>query len=166
MKYAIRILIASAALAFAIFYFQQRTCPVSSDTPALATSGDVWTSDYEAGLARAKAENKPVLLDFTGSDWCPPCIKMHEEVLGTAGFDTWATGKLVPVFLDFPRHKEIDPAIKDRNRKLSDQYAIKGFPTYIVLGPDGKELARQVGYLPGGLEAFKKFVDKAAATVE
>jgi protein disulfide-isomerase len=60
--------------------------------------------------------------------------------------------------LDFPRRKELSPEEKEQNHKLGQQFAIEGFPTYVLVDPTGKELKRQIGYLEGGP---KKFIEWA-----
>lgn len=103
-----------------------------------------------------------VLLDFTGSDWCPPCMKLHEDVFEKPAFTAFAKDKLVPVMLDFPRSKEISPEIKKQNEELAAKFGIKGYPTLILLDSKGNELAREVGYMPGGPAAFIKWVEASA----
>jgi protein disulfide-isomerase len=113
----------------------------------------VWLTDLPKAQAQAKTENKIVLMDFTGSDWCPWCIKFKKEVLDTAEFKDYAAKNVVLVELDYP-HKKQDAALKKANAQLKDQYKITGFPTLVVLDKDGKEIGRQVGYLSGGPKAF------------
>ncbi len=117
-------------------------------------ASDIWSTDYEASIAQAAASKKAILLEFTGSDWCPPCMKQNKDVFEQTAFEDYAKDKLVLVKLDFPRRKEQDPAVKERNQKLSTQYGVEGFPTIILLSPEGKELARQVGYGGGGVTGF------------
>ena len=123
-------------------------------------ASDIWSTDYEASIAQAAASKKAILLEFTGSDWCPPCMKQNKDVFEQAAFEDYAKDKLVLVKLDFPRRKEQDPAIKERNQKLSTQYGVEGFPTIILLSPEGKELARQVGYGGGGVPGFIDWAKK------
>lgn len=123
-------------------------------------AADIWSTDYEASIAQAAASKKAILLEFTGSDWCPPCMKQNKDVFEQAAFEDYAKDKLVLVKLDFPRRKEQDPAIKERNQKLSTQYGVEGFPTIILLSPEGKELARQVGYGGGGVTGFVDWANK------
>lgn len=123
-------------------------------------AADIWSTDYEASIAQAAASKKAILLEFTGSDWCPPCMKQNKDVFEQAAFEDYAKDKLVLVKLDFPRRKEQDPAIKERNQKLSTQYGVEGFPTIILLSPEGKELARQVGYAGGGVTGFVDWAKK------
>ena len=73
---------------------------------ATAFAGDGWLTDFEAAKAKAKAENKPMLLDFTGSDWCGWCVKLDKEVFSKAAFKDYADAELVLVEIDFPRNKE------------------------------------------------------------
>ena len=124
-------------------------------TPAVAHASNLsWGTDFPQALNQAQSENKLVLLDFTGSDWCPWCIKFDQEVLSTDQFAAYAKDKLVLVKLDFPRHTQQDPALKQANQELFQKFNVDGYPTYILLDSSGKELGRQVGYRPGGPTAF------------
>lgn len=116
----------------------------------------VWLEDLPEALKKAKSENKYVLINFTGSDWCGFCIKLHKEVLSTKEFADYATRRLVLVELDFPRQKAQSEARKNANRKLQKQYKVDGFPTLVLLDPQGKEVSRMVGYGGGGFAAVKQ----------
>jgi protein disulfide-isomerase len=113
-----------------------------------------WQTDFAAAKSAATQQNKYMLLDFTGSDWCPYCIQMDKEVFAKPAFSSFAGQKLILVKLDFPRRASQSPAEKSQNQQLAKQYSIEGFPTYVLLDPSGKEIRRQVGYLEGGPEAF------------
>ena len=125
---------------------------------ASVQASDLWSTDYTASIAQAAAQKKPVLLEFTGSDWCPPCMKQNKDVFEQPAFEEFAKGNLVLVKLDFPRSKPQAPEIKERNQQLAAQYEVQGFPTVILLGADGKELAREVGYKGGGVPGFIDWV--------
>ena len=120
----------------------------------------VWLTDLPIAEARARAENKLVLVDFTGSDWCGWCIKFKYETLSTQKFADYAKKNLVLVELDFPRRKAQDPAQKAANQKLKDKYQVRSFPTLLVLKASGKEAWRQVGYMEGGPKAFIAELEK------
>jgi protein disulfide-isomerase len=120
-------------------------------------SDSLWQTDYKQALAQAAKEKKTVLLDFTGSDWCPYCIQMDKEVLSRPEFEKFATDNLILVKLDFPRRKKLPPAESEQNHKLERRFAIEGYPTYILVDSAGKELKRQVGYLEGGPKEFIKW---------
>lgn len=125
---------------------------------AAPQSDALWLTNYQQALAQAAKEKKNVLIDFTGSDWCPPCIQMEKEVLSQREFMAFAKNNLVLLKLDFPRRKKLSPEEKEQNHKLGQQFAIEGFPTYVLVDPTGKELKRQSGYLEGGP---KKFIEWA-----
>jgi len=126
----------------------------TSSASAEQASGLSWGTDLLAALAQARSENKRVLLDFTGSDWCPWCIKFDHEVLSTDEFATYARSKLVLVLLDFPRTKPQSETLKRANAALARKFGATGYPTYVLLNSAGKELGRQVGYAEGGPRAF------------
>ena len=113
-----------------------------------------WLTDLPKAEAQAKAENKIILMDFTGSDWCGWCIKFKKEVLDTKEFQEYAAKNVVLVELDYPNKKAQSADLKKANADLKKQYKVNGFPTLVVLDKDGKEIGRQVGYSKGGPEAF------------
>jgi len=119
-----------------------------------------WLTNLPQAQAQAKAENKIVLLDFTGSDWCGWCIKFKKEVLDTADFQAYAAKNVVLVELDYPHRKVQADDLKTANAALKQQYNIHGFPTLLVLNPNGKEIGRQVGYSEGGPQAFITKLEK------
>jgi thioredoxin-related protein len=118
-----------------------------------------WTTDVPRAVAQAKTDNKMVLLDFTGSDWCVWCMKFKKEALDTADFNNYAAKNLVLVEVDFPRQKPEPDGLKKANKALAGQYKVDGFPTFVVLNKDGKEIGRQEGYEPGGAKAFIAKID-------
>src|SRR5256885_13927177 len=95
-----------------------------------------------------------VLLEFTGSDWFGWCIKFNKEVLSTPGFREYAAKSLVLVEVDFPSKKQLGAELKKANDGLKDKYKVDGFPTFVVLSAEGREVGRQVGYSEGGPKAF------------
>jgi protein disulfide-isomerase len=118
-----------------------------------------WLTNYSAAQTRARAENKMLLMNFTGSDWCPPCIKLHREVFSQPQFADYAANYLVLLEVDFPRTKVQSAEQKLANEKLSNQYGVYWFPTVIILDPGGKKLG-ELGYTPGGPKAFIADLEK------
>ena len=106
---------------------------------------DQWLTSLPDALAKAKSDEKLVLLDFTGSDWCPPCKMLHDKVLTQKEFLDHASENLVLVMLDFPRSKQQAEELKEANQELAKKFNIEGFPTLVLLNGDGNELAREVG---------------------
>ena len=120
-----------------------------------------WETDLPAAQAQAKKEKKMVLMDFTGSDWCGWCIKLNKEVFNTDDFAKYAADNLVLVELDFPSKKKQTAELKKANAALKEKYGADGFPTIVVVNGEGKELWKQVGYMPGGPKAWIAELDKA-----
>lgn len=118
-------------------------------------SAETWLTDFKAASDKAKSENKPLLMDFTGSDWCGWCIKLDKEVFNTPEFKEYAEKNLVLLKLDFPKGKSQPPHEKKQNEELAKRYGIQGFPTIIVLNSSGKAVGK-LGYTEGGPSAFIK----------
>lgn len=120
-----------------------------------------WQTDFSAALAEAAKENKPVLLNFTGSDWCTFCIQLDKETFSQPAFKEYAGKNLILVELDFPNRKMQSDQVIQQNQYLQQRYGVEGFPTLILLSPQGKELARNMGYLPGGPAGLIAWVQAA-----
>jgi protein disulfide-isomerase len=125
----------------------------SSVASAPAPEAVAWMTDATAAMAKAKAENKVMLMDFTGSDWCIWCQRLDEEVFSTDTFKTYAAQNLVLLKLDFPRRSEQSEAEKQQNRALAEKYGIQGFPTVLVFNAAGEKIG-QTGYVRGGPDAW------------
>jgi thioredoxin-related protein len=120
-----------------------------------------WLTDVPKAESRAKTDNKLVLMDFTGSDWCGWCMKLDKETFSQQEFANYAKKNLVLVQLDYPAHKEQSDELKKNNAALAKKYSIEGFPTLIALKPDGTVVWTQVGYLAGGPSALIAKLDEA-----
>ena len=125
---------------------------------AFATTLEGWSTDLEKALAKAKAENKSVLVEFTGSDWCPPCIAMRKNVFSKKEFVDAASKKFILVELDFPKG---DKAVAEKNQPLAEKYKIEGYPTVVLLTPEGKEFTRFFASEYPKTEEFLKHLDEA-----
>lgn len=123
-----------------------------------------WTSDFAAATEKARVEHRLVLLNFTGSDWCVWCHRLRDEVFLTAPFAAYAAKDAVLVEIDFPRQKSLPAALKTQNDQLAQRYKVSGYPTVILVTPDGRELGR-TGYMQGGPKTFirelRRFAQKA-----
>jgi len=108
-----------------------------------------WEENLETALQKAKAENKAVLVNFTGSDWCQWCIKLSDEVFSKSEFEDYAEDNLILVRLDFPRSIEQSAETKLYNNQLAQRYGVQGFPTILLFNSQGK-MVLQTGYQPGG----------------
>src|SRR6187399_3198314 len=90
-----------------------------------------WLTDFDQAKQQAKEKNQLILLNFSGSDWCAPCIQMKKEIFEKQEFIDFADKNLVLVKADFPRHKknQLDAKQKEHNEKLAEQFNPNGkFP--------------------------------------
>jgi thioredoxin-related protein len=122
-------------------------------------SGDGWITNFETAKKQAMTEKKDLLLDFTGSDWCPPCMKLTKDVLSQKSFVTASSAKFVLVELDFPQEKELDAETTKQNESLQKKYNIEGYPTIVLCDASGKPYA-QTGFQPGGPEKYLAHLDE------
>jgi thioredoxin-related protein len=112
-----------------------------------------WLTDFHQAQEEAKANHKLLLIDFTGSDWCPWCQVLHAEVFAKPEFEQYAKDNLVLMTADFPRTRALSIEVRQQNRALAQRYQVDGFPTIVVLTSEGKQVGL-LGYMPGGAEAF------------
>jgi uncharacterized protein YyaL (SSP411 family) len=108
-----------------------------------------WQTDFNKAQQSAQSEHKLILLNFSGSDWCGPCIRMHKEIFEESSFSDYANDHLVLVNADFPRLKrhELSKVQQEKNDKLADRYDKDGiFPLTVLLTPDGKILKEWKGF--------------------
>lgn len=141
----------SLAVAFtALFAFAKTSTP------------EGWLDDYDAALKKAADENKHIVVDFSGSDWCGWCKRLDKEVFTTDAFKKAAAEKYVLLMVDSPMKKSLltEKAAKE-NPKLVEKFGVKGFPTVVVLDPKGEEVCR-LGYEKGGPE---KYIEKLDAEI-
>ena len=121
----------------------------------MSTNSEIqWMTDFDAAKTLAKKESKPMFVVFTGSDWCPWCKKMENQIFATSTFKNALNGKVIFVKLDYPRNIAQDPATKKQNKQLAKQYSVNGFPVSLLLSSDGKEIERFSGFQSGGPEHF------------
>lgn len=110
--------------------------------PAVAARGETWTTDLKAARAQAADQGKDLLLSFTGSDWCPDCIRLKNDILVTGEFRKAMAPHFVLVELDFPRDQAGIPAARlSRNEKLLEDYSVVEFPTLVLADPDARPYA-------------------------
>ncbi len=108
-----------------------------------------WYENIEEAMEVASDNDVPILVDFTGSDWCKWCFVLEDEVFSQKEFIDYANENLVLVLLDFPRSKKMSNEQKAYNRSLAEKYNIKGFPTILILDKNS-EILGQTGYQRGG----------------
>lgn len=129
---------------------------------ALIASGREWGDDYEAALKESSDTGKPIIANFTGSDWCPYCVNLEKEVFAKAEFKKWAKKNVVLLIVDFPRHKKLKTDVRKQNKRLAAKYGVRGYPTVLIMDSEGKKIGR-TGYAAGGPE---KWIVNVERTVE
>ena len=134
--------------------------PLSLLAAVLSAAEPVWLTDLDAAKAQGVKENKPVLVDFTGSDWCPPCKSLHKVVFESPEFAA-AASRYVLVELDFPRNKPQTPELKAKNRGWQQKYAVNSFPTVLLLDAKSGDVFGRVGGFGG--QTAKEYLAKLAA---
>lgn len=121
----------------------------------MAQAGDFLT-DFETAKKKAAKDNKPLLVKFTGSDWCPPCIKLDKEVFSKKDFKSAVEKDFVVVILDFPRKKELPAEQTKANKEVAKKYGLKSYPTVMLMDQKGKVFKSMSGYSGGGVEPYLK----------
>ena len=134
---------------------------------ATATSsfaaGNGWLTNLEEAQVQAAAQNKPILIEFTGSDWCPPCKMLNKNVFATETFNSKAPEKFILVEMDFPQNKEgLTPEIQKYRQDIATKYDIKGYPSIILTDSTGQPLAR-TGFKSGDADSYLAHLDEILA---
>ena len=121
----------------------------------------VWHDNVEKAMEISKKSKKPLMLFFTGSDWCGWCIRLQKEVFKTKEFTDWAKDNVVLVELDFPRNtSKLTPETQNQNSQLQQFFQVQGYPTVWLVNAnkkDGKtnfEKLGYTGYVAGGPTAW------------
>lgn len=131
----------------------------------LYSSTPVWLTDFETAKAQAKKEHKLILLSFSGSDWCIPCISLHKEVFESAIFLRYAEENIILVNADFPRNKknQLSKEQQKVNDALAEKYNPTGnFPYTLLLDSDGNKIKVWDGFYKKGAENFIAEIKDAA----
>lgn len=135
---------------------------VTFDDAMAETPTGEWLTDYDTAMAQAKELKRPVLINFTGSDWCGWCIKLANEVFDKDAFMKYAKDNLVLLKLDFPRKLPQTAEVKAFNNQKASEFKVTGFPTILLVDATGKEINR-TGYQPGGPDAYVKHLQELLA---
>ncbi len=141
-------------LLLSFFLFSALSCTEEKAVKEDNKTEITWIEDYQLALNRAKNEDKVILINFTGSDWCKWCIKLVDEVFSHKEFADYAEENLVMLKIDFPTtFKQLPEEEQIKRQQLQQQYGVRGYPTIILADAQGKVLG-QTGYQPGGPENY------------
>jgi protein disulfide-isomerase len=126
----------------------------STPTQQVNASQEIrWYTNYDEATKIADANGVPIVLFFTGSDWCTWCKKLEEEALDKGEFAKLTSDKFVFVKLDFPMHHPLEPRLASQNQQLKKKYNISGFPSIVVVDPKGNRIGSS-GYRQGGATGY------------
>ncbi len=126
-------------------------------------TGVAWSGDFSAAQKQAAQEHKLILINFSGSDWCGPCIRLRKEILESSTFESYASDHLVLVRADFPRQKknQLSKEQVKLNEALADKYNPDGkFPYTLLVDENGKVLKNWDGFPD---ETPEQFVSQISA---
>lgn len=155
------IMVASAVVAASV-----RTDAASSPVVSKSVPKG-WMEDFEAARRQAAKEGKLILMDFSGSDWCGWCKKMDAEVFSQDRFVKEASKKYVLVMIDSPNDRSILSELAlAQNQNLKVRYAVRGFPSVVIVNPDGEVVARHSGYRKGGPNGYMKYLKELTKGVK
>jgi len=142
-----KIFITTAILFSVFFVYPQKVTPLDST---------IWKTDFKIASELSVEKNLPLIVVFSGSDWCKPCIKLREQILVDSLFSKWAEQNAVCINLDFPVQKknQLSDELKAQNDSLAEIYNLDGvFPLVLVLSPEGKILGNK-NYEPVSVETY------------
>ena len=143
------------------FFLATASCTLailSSATLLAAKPG--WIENFDEAQKLALSQKKHVLVDFTGSDWCGYCIRLDRDVFAKPDFKEFGEKNLILLEVDFPKGKPQPPELVKQNESLGRKFRVEGYPTLVLLNPEGKEVKRWVG----GGETFFAELKAAVST--
>jgi len=117
-----------------------------------------WLEDFQKAKDLAVSLKRPILIDFTGSDWCGWCMKLDREVFSTPQFKRLAKRSVILMKVDLPRKKKLPADVLKQNRQLAQKFGVRGFPTLVLVDASGTEKRRIGGFPSGGLKQVTDWI--------
>ncbi len=115
-----------------------------------------WHTTWDAAAAESRSSGKPILINFTGSDWCGWCVRLKKEVFSTDTFSSWASSKVVLLEIDFPRKKAQSAQVRAANSQLATKFGVTGYPSIFFANAKGDKIGTRLGYMEGGPSAWTR----------
>ena len=126
-----------------------------------------WHTDLSKAVSISINQKRPIMLFFTGSDWCGWCMRLKKEVFNHEKFKIWSDEKIILVELDFPRRKKLESNILNQNRELARIFGVSGYPTCWLVKPQILENSKvnflklgKLGYVAGGTDKWISVAEK------
>ncbi len=129
-----------------------------------------WETNLNNAIELSKKVNKPIMMFFTGSDWCGWCIRLQKEVFYLPEFSAWANKNVIPLEVDFPKRTPQAPELQQQNNQLQQFFQVGGFPTIWIVnattenGQVNFEKLGSTGYVAGGPTAWIATADQILKT--
>ncbi|MBR2722739.1 MAG: thioredoxin family protein [Lentisphaeria bacterium] len=121
-------------------------------------------TDFKLAQEMAKEKKLPVMLVFTGSDWCGPCQALNRVVFDSAEFKKWSAKKVVPILADFPKRTKQSDDLKAQNAELKKKYPFSGYPTVTLLTPEGEIIGKKTGFGKYTAQTYIAEIEKILAS--
>lgn len=131
--------------------------PAAMNPPAGQPGQIQWYTNYNQAVQEAQRTRLPIILFFTGSDWCGWCKKMQQEIFSSPEFVQSAGNSFIFVEVDFPMNKQLPPEITQQNTQLKQKYGVTGYPTLVILDYNQNFVAES-GYRAGGGRAYADYL--------
>jgi len=132
---------------------------------AVFAGGINWLDNFANAKAESKKTGKPILMLFTGSDWCGYCIKMEKDAFSKPDFQKFIQSKFVMFKADFPNRIKLQPGVVTQNNELQKKYKVAGYPTVLITNAEGRVLAK-TGFLRGNEKTYKAEYEKILKTIK
>ncbi len=154
MKPTLQFITAALFVAFtnpAVLATETDTAANNSTTNTAESNQQVWFN-YDQAVQASKTSGKPIMLVFSGSDWCGWCVRLKNEVFNTNEFQQWAQENVHAVEVDFPRGHALPQAVAQQNQLLKQQYGahVQSYPTVLFVDSSNQQVIGKAGFVAGG----------------
>lgn len=145
---------------------EQKTTAVSTEVATYQPENAGWMTNLDEAYALSKKTNKPIMANFTGSDWCGWCKKLTASVFAHDEFKQWADKNVILLELDYPRRKQVPENIKLQNQNLQQAFHVSGYPTVWVFDLQKDELQNQYSISALGKTGYTATVAEFTSNVD
>jgi protein disulfide-isomerase len=159
---------------FLLLCFASITLSSQTAESVYKAENEGWLINLDEAYAQSKKSGKPILANFTGSDWCGWCKRLTKDVFSKNDFKTWASDNVILLELDYPRRKKLPEDIRSQNSGLQRAFKVRGYPTIWVFNIDKDSAGKyqidalgKTGYTKTVAEfttGINKMIDKSNST--
>lgn len=133
---------------------------------AVKAENEGWITSLDEAYNLSKKTGRPIMANFTGSDWCGWCKRLTASVFSKDEFKTWASKKVILLELDFPRFKQLPAELQQQNQALQQHFQVSGFPTVWVFNIDKNKTTKQYEFSQLGRTGYKPSHQEFISDVE